>query len=97
MNPSAFKAPALLVFAIALVAETLVSQRLPVFLFCEVATAEPDPVVPGVGLALITLAVNSWNAAQTLGFLRGKASPPKKSEIPNFEPKHKIRSSRVLS
>lgn len=72
MNPSAFKAPAVLVVAIVLVAETLVLLGLSVFLFFEVVADEPDSVVSGVGLAFITLAATGWIAATTVWFLRGK-------------------------
>jgi hypothetical protein len=73
MNPSAFKAPAVLVVAIVLVAETLVLLGLSVFLVYEVVADEPDSIASGVGLALITLAATAWIASTTVGYLRGNS------------------------
>jgi hypothetical protein len=73
MNPSAFRAPAVLVVAIVLVAETLVLLALSVFLVYEVVADEPDAIASGIGLALITLAATAWIAATTGGYLHGKS------------------------
>ena len=73
MNPSAFKSPAVVVVAIVLVAESLVLLGLTVFLVHEVVADEPDSIVSGIGLALMTLAATAWIAATTVGYLRGRS------------------------
>ena len=72
MNPSAFTAPAALVSALILVAETLVLLALSGYLFYLLAVDSPDAVASAMGLVLITLAATAWIALTTVGFLRGQ-------------------------
>jgi hypothetical protein len=73
MNPLAFKAPAILVVALILVAETLVSLALSGYLIYQLAVDSPDSVASAVGLVLITLAANAWIAITAIGFVQGKS------------------------
>lgn len=73
MNPSAFKAPAVLVVALILVAETLVLSGLSGFLIYQLAVDSPDSVASAVGLVLITLAATAWIALTAIGFVQGKS------------------------
>ena len=59
MNPSAFKAPAVLVVALVLPAETLVLTGLSGFLIYQLAVDRPDSIASMVGLALITVAATA--------------------------------------
>ncbi|MCF8549536.1 MAG: hypothetical protein K9G09_01375 [Pontimonas sp.] len=72
MNPSTFKAPAVLVVALILVAETLVLSGLSGFLIYQLAVDSPDSIASAVGLALITLAATAWIALTAIGFVQGK-------------------------
>jgi hypothetical protein len=73
MNPSAFKAPAVLVVALILVAETVVLLALSGFLIYQLAVDSPDSIASAVGLVLITLATNAWIAITAIGFVQGKS------------------------
>ena len=73
MNPSAFKAPAVLVVALILVGETLVLSGLSGFLIYQLAVDSPDSVASAVGLVLITLAATAWIALTAIGFVHGKS------------------------
>ena len=72
MNPSAFTAPAVLVVALILVAETPVLLDLSGYLIHQLAVDSPDSLASAVGLVPITLAANAWIAPTTEGFLRGQ-------------------------
>ena len=73
MNPSAFKAPAVLVVALILVAETLVLSGLSGFLLYQLAVDSPDSIASAVGLVVITLAATAWIALTAIGFFQGKS------------------------
>ena len=73
MNPSAFKAPAVLVVALILVVETLVLSGLSSFLIYQLVVDRPDSIASMVGLVLITVAATAWIAFTTIGFLQGKS------------------------
>jgi hypothetical protein len=73
MNPSAFKAPAVLVAALILVAESLVLSGLSGFLIYQLAVDSPDSIASAVGLVVITLAATAWIALTTIGFVQGKS------------------------
>jgi hypothetical protein len=73
MNPSAFKAPAVLVVALILVAETLVLSGLSGFLIYQLAVNSPDSVASAVGLVLITFAAAAWITTTAIGFVQGKS------------------------
>jgi hypothetical protein len=73
MNPSAFKAPAVLVVALILVAESLVLSGLAGFLVYQLVVDSPDSIASAVGLVLITLAANAWIAITAIGFVQGKS------------------------
>jgi hypothetical protein len=73
MNPSAFKAPAVLVVALILVAETMVLSGLSGFLIYQLAVDSPDSIASAVGLVLITLAATAWIALTAIGFVQGKS------------------------
>ena len=73
MNPSAFKAPAVLVVALILVAETLVLSGLSGYLIYQLVVATPDSVASAVGLVLITFAAAAWITTTAIGFVQGKS------------------------
>jgi hypothetical protein len=73
MNSSAFKAPAVLVVALILVAETLVLLGLSGFLISQLVVDNPDSIASAVGLVVITVIATAWIAATTIGFLDGKS------------------------
>ena len=73
MNPSAFKAPAVLVVALILVAESLVLSGLLGFLIYQLVVDSPDSVASAVGLALITFAAAAWITTTAIGFVQGKS------------------------
>jgi hypothetical protein len=73
MNPSAFKAPAVLVVALILVAETLVLLALSGFLIYQLAVDSPDSIATAVGLVLITSASAAWITTTAIGFVQGKS------------------------
>ena len=72
MNPSASRAPATLVVALILVAESLVLLGLSSYLGYQLVVDSPNSMASAVGLVLITLAASAWIVATTVGFLRGK-------------------------
>ena len=73
MNQSAFKAPAVLVVAVILVAETLVLLGLSGFLIYRLAVDTPGSIASAVGLLVITVIATAWIAATTTGFFQGKS------------------------
>ena len=73
MNPSAFKAPAVLVVALILVAESLVLSGLSGFLIYELVVDSPDSVASAVGLVLTTFAAAAWITTTAIGFAQGKS------------------------
>jgi hypothetical protein len=73
MNPSAFKAPAVLVVALILVAESLILLGLCGFLTYQLAVDIPDSLASAVGLVVITVIATAWIAATTIGFFQGKS------------------------
>jgi hypothetical protein len=72
MNPSAFKAPAVLAVALLLVAETLVLLALSGFLIYQLAVDSPDSIATAVGLVLVTSASAAWITTTSIGFVQGK-------------------------
>jgi hypothetical protein len=73
MNPSAFRSPAVLIVALALMVETLVLLGLSGFLIHQLAVKTPDSFSSGVGLVMITIAATAWIGLTTLGFVQGKS------------------------
>ena len=73
MNPSAFKAPAVLVVALILVAETLFLLALSGYLVYQLAVDSPDSIASAVGLVLITLTATAWITTTAIGFVQGKS------------------------
>jgi hypothetical protein len=73
MNSSALKAPAVLVVALILVAETLVLLGLSGFLISQLVVDNPDSIASAVGLVVITVIATAWIGATTTGFLQGKS------------------------
>jgi hypothetical protein len=73
MNPSAFRAPAVAIVALVLVAETLVLLGLSGFLIYQIAAEIPDSLASAVGLVVITVIATAWIAATTIGFFQGKS------------------------
>jgi hypothetical protein len=73
MNPSAFKAPAVLMVSLILVAETLVLLALSGYLVYQLVVDSPDSIASAVGLVLITLAANAWIAIAAIAFFQGKS------------------------
>jgi hypothetical protein len=73
MNPSAFRAPAVAIVALVLVAETLVLLGLSGFLAFQLAVDPPDSMASAVGLVVITVVATAWIAATTIGFFHGKS------------------------
>lgn len=73
MNPSTFQAPAVLVIALILVAQSLVLSGLSGFLVNQRVGVSPDSIASAVGLVLITLAANPWIAITAIGFDQGKS------------------------
>jgi hypothetical protein len=73
MNPSAFRAPAVLAVAMILLAEALILLGLSGFLIYQLVVATPDSFVSAVGLVVITVIATAWIAATTIGFLQGKS------------------------
>jgi hypothetical protein len=72
MNPSAFRAPSILVVALIMVAETLVLLGLSGYLIYQLVVGRPDSIASAVSLGLITVAATVWIALTTIGFLQGK-------------------------
>jgi hypothetical protein len=72
MNPSAFSAPAVILVALVLMAETLVLLGLSGFLFYQLAVDPPDSMASAVGLVVITVTATVWIAVTTIGFFQGK-------------------------
>jgi hypothetical protein len=73
MNPSAFKAPAVLAVALILVAESLVLSGLLGFLIYQLVVDSPDSVASAVSLVLITFAAAAWITTTAIGFVQGKS------------------------
>ena len=73
MNPSAFKAPAVLVVALILVAETLVLSGLSGYLIYQLVVDSLDSIASAVGLVLITCAAAAWITTTAIGFVQGKS------------------------
>jgi hypothetical protein len=73
MNPSAFRAPAVVIVALVLMAETLVLLGLSGFLIYQLVVDTPDAIASAVGLVLIALAATAWIALTTIGFVQGRA------------------------
>jgi hypothetical protein len=73
MNPSAFRAPAVAIVALVLVAETLVLLGLSGFLTYQIAANPPDAIDSAVGLLVITVIATAWIAATTIGFFQGRS------------------------
>jgi hypothetical protein len=73
MNPSAFRAPAVAIVALVLVAETLVLLGLSGFLIYQLVVDSPDSVASAVGLVLITFAAAAWITTTAIGFVQGKS------------------------
>jgi len=73
MNPSAFKAPAVIVVALVLVAESLVLLGLCGFLTYQLAVDIPDSMASAIGLVIVTVIATAWIAATTIGFFQGKS------------------------
>jgi hypothetical protein len=73
MNPSAFKAPAVLIVVLILVAETLALLGLSGFLAYQLVVDTPDSIASAIGLVLITLAATAWIAVTTFGFVQGRS------------------------
>jgi hypothetical protein len=73
MNPSAFRAPAVAIVALVLVAETLILLGLSGFLIYQIAAEIPDSLASAVGLFVITVIATAWIAATTIGFFQGKS------------------------
>jgi hypothetical protein len=73
MNPSAFRAPAVAIVALVLVAETLVLLGLSAFLTYQLAVDTPDSMASAIGLVTITVIATAWIAATTIGFFHGKS------------------------
>jgi len=73
MNPSAFRAPAVAMVALLLVAETLVLLGLSGLLIYQIAVETPDSLASAVGLVLITFATAAWITTTTIGFVKGKS------------------------
>jgi hypothetical protein len=72
MNPSAIRAPAVLMVALILVVETFVLLGLSGFLMYQIAAETLDSLASAVGLVIITLIATAWIAATTIGFFQGK-------------------------
>lgn len=72
MNPSVFRAPATIIVALILVAETLGLLGLSALLVYQFALASPDSTASAVGLVLITLAATGWVATTAIGFVQGR-------------------------
>jgi hypothetical protein len=73
MNPSAFKAPAVIIVAMVLVAESLVLSGLSGFLIYQLVVDRPDSLASAVGLVLITFAAAAWITTTSIGFIQGKS------------------------
>jgi len=73
MNPSAFRAPAVIVVALVLVAETLALLGLSAFLTYQLAVDTPDSMASAIGLVVITVIATAWIAATAIGFVQGKS------------------------
>ena len=73
MNPSAFRAPAVVIVALILIAETLVLLGLSGFLIYQIAVETPDSLASAVGLVFITVIATAWIGATTIGFFQGKS------------------------
>jgi hypothetical protein len=73
MNPSAIKAPAVLIVVLILVAETLALLGLSGFLAYQLVVDTPDSIASAIGLVLITLAATAWIAVTTFGFVQGRS------------------------
>lgn len=69
MNPSAFKAPAVRVVALILVAESQVLLGVSSYLVHQLVVDIHDSMASALGPVLITLAATAWIAATTVGFL----------------------------
>jgi hypothetical protein len=68
MNPSAFKAPAVIVIALVLVAETPVLLGLSAFLTYQLAVDTLDSLASAVGLVVITVISRAWIAGDDWGW-----------------------------
>jgi hypothetical protein len=73
MNPSAFRAPAVLAVALILLAEAQILLGLSGFLIYQLVVTTPDSVVSAVGLVLITFAAAVWITTTSIGFIQGKS------------------------
>jgi hypothetical protein len=73
MNPSAFRAPAVLAVAMILLAEALILLGLSGFLIYQLVVATPDSVVSAVGLVLVTFAAAVWITTTSIAFIQGKS------------------------
>jgi hypothetical protein len=72
MNPSVFRAPAVIIVALVLMAETLVLLGLSGFLFYQLAVVPPDSMASAIGLVVVTVTATVWIAVTTIGFFQGK-------------------------
>lgn len=73
MESSAFKAPAVLIVALILMAETLALLGLCGYLIYQLVVVSPDSIASAVSLVLITLAATAWIAVTANGFFQGKS------------------------
>jgi len=73
MNPSTFRAPAVLIVALNLFAETLVLLGFSAFLIYQLVFDSLDSVASAVGLVLITFAAAAWITTTSIGFIQGKS------------------------
>ena len=73
MNRSAFRAPAVVIVGLVLVAETLLLLALSGFLTYQLAVDPPDSLASAVGLVVITVIATVWTATTAIGFFQGKS------------------------
>jgi len=73
MNPSAFRALAVVIVGLVLVAETLLLLGLSGFLTYQLAVDPPDSLASAVGLVVITVIATVWIATTAIGFFQGKS------------------------
>jgi hypothetical protein len=73
MNRSAFRAPAVVIVGLVLVAETLLLLGLSGFLTYQLAVDPPDSLASAVGLVVITVIATVWIATTAIGFFQGKS------------------------
>ena len=73
MNRSAFRAPAVVIVGLVLVAETLLLLALSGFLTYQLAVDPPDSLASAVCLVVITVIATVWTATTAIGFFQGKS------------------------